>query len=318
MTRRLRLGTRTPLAHFVAIGVLLFGAERWWNTRQPAVPTPILVSGDTVDSLRRAWHEQFGREPDTGEARALVAKAVDEEILYREALASGFDRDDRIVRARLVELARFLGVAPGADPVALEGAARQLGLEQRDVIVRRHLAELARLALAKGDPLENPSEADLRVYYARHADRFVQPPRVQLTHVYLSAQHRGPAITMAATQLLDRFRREGIDPLQATAAGDPFIHGAQIPLSSRDEIERKFGPGFADAVETADLHTWVGPVRSSYGLHLVWIDQRLPTQAPSYEAVRNQVVHALLLDRSEQRLEQRLATLRGRYQVVTE
>lgn len=319
MRRLLRHGVGTPVVHFVLLGAVLFGAQRWWGSAVSAPPPSIFVSQSTVDSLRRAWHEQFGREPDAAEVRMLVAQNVDEEILYREALASGFDRDDRIVRARLADLARFLDVAPGdADPAVLENAARQLGLDQRDVIVRRHLAELSRLALAKGTPLESPSESELRAYYDTHLKRFAQPARVQLTQVYLSAQQRGAGLNDAAATLLDRLRGEGIDPQQAAALGDPFIRGARLPLSSRSEIERAFGPSFANAVASAAPRAWIGPVRSSYGLHLVWIEHRTPARPAEFATVRNQVAHAFLRERQEQRLAQRLASLRSRYRIVSE
>ena len=106
------------------------------------------------------------------------------------------------------------------------------------------------------------------------------------------------------------------DHLQSGRAYPPFIHGVQLPLASRAEIEHWFGPRFAEAVEHAEVQTWVGPIRSSYGVHLVWIHQRAPGAIPSYDAVRNQVVHALLRERSTQRLRERLAALRGRYQIV--
>jgi parvulin-like peptidyl-prolyl isomerase len=62
----------------------------------------------------------------------------------------------------------------------------------------------------------------------------------------------------------------------------------------------------------------VGPVRSSYGLHLVWVDERSPARVPPLAAVRSQVAHRLLAERGEERLRARLRTLRARYEITVE
>ena len=306
----------TPLLHFLVLGLLLFAADRWRHAAAVPAPPPIVISADDVAALRRGWHEQFGREPDAADERALIGLAVDEEVLYREALAAGLDRGDRVVRARLLELARFLRLAPDDDPQALAEAADRLGLERRDVLLRRHLAEMERLALAKGSVADLPSDAALRAYYARQAARFAQPARVELSQVYLSAQRRGPALETDARRLLDELRRRDADPRAATTFGDPFIHGAHVPLASRAEIERLFGQDFAGEVERAPTGRWVGPIRSSYGLHLVWVHQIVATQVPALDAVRGQVLHAMLREHGAQRLHERLAALRARYRVI--
>jgi len=93
------------------------------------------------------------------------------------------------------------------------------------------------------------------------------------------------------------------------------VRGAHLTSLSRSQIERIFGPGFAAAVAQAPLQAWSGPVRSSYGLHLVWIDDRVAAHAPPLEAVRNQIVHHLLHRRGADRLRARLRVLRAKYPI---
>jgi len=304
-----------PIVHFLILGSLLFVADRWRGSLAPPEPPPIVVSADEVAALRRGWHEQFGSEPTAAEERSLVRQAVDEEVLYREAVAAGLDRGDRIVRARLLELARFLRLAPDDDQPALIAAADRLGLEGQDVLLHRHLAEMARLVLAKGSPADLPSEAELRAYYEGHAASFMQPTRLEFRHVFLSAQRRGARLTDDAHDVLDELRRQRVDPAHAGSFGDPFIDGTHIGLSSRPEIERLFGSDFARAVEHVATGAWAGPIRSSYGLHLVWVERAVGMQRAPYDSVRNQVLHAALRERAAQRLQERLAIVRQRYRL---
>src|SRR2546430_861564 len=93
------------------------------------------------------------------------------------------------------------------------------------------------------------------------------PARTRLAHVYLSEQARGAAAASDALALLGELR--GAGPEAAVGRGDAFIRGAEVDGTPTD-LERIFGPGFAAAVGAAPLRTRVGPVRSTYGLHLVW------------------------------------------------
>src|SRR5207249_154686 len=42
--------------------------------------------------------------------------------------------------------------------------------------------------------------------------------------------------------------------------------------------------------ERAETRTWIGPVPSPYGLHLVWVEARVPGTPPPFEAVRERVL----------------------------
>src|SRR5438128_5049330 len=183
---------RAPLLHFLVIGALLLGLRAWL---EPAsVPRARIVIGAAdLPRLREAWTEDHGASPSGAALETLVRDAIDEEVLWREALARGFDRRDAAVRERLVRLGGFVSEEAGGSRDVLEREARRLGLERSDLVVRRHLVEMMRLAAGWLGPDDWPSEADLAAYLARHAEELAAPARTRLTHVYLSEQARGAA-----------------------------------------------------------------------------------------------------------------------------
>jgi hypothetical protein len=303
-----------PLLHFVAIGVLLFAARGWWNGR--AAREQIVVSAADVARLREAWTREHGVRPDAEAERGLLSAAIDEEVLFREALALGLDREDGAVRERLVRLGGFVGEDTDGEE-ALVAEARRLGLDRSDLVIRRHLVQMMRLATERVGAAGQPSEAELADYLARHAERFATPSRVTLAHVYLS-RRRGAELESQATALLARLRTNALSPAQAASLGDPFIRGAEIRGASAVDLEESFGAGFADALRDAPEGEWVGPVPSSYGLHLVWIRARIPGGVPPLAAVRSQVALRLLHERGAARARERMETLRARYDVVVE
>jgi peptidyl-prolyl cis-trans isomerase C len=307
--------SRAPLVHFLVLGGTLLALHSWWFPEEMVSPRPrIVVDAAELARLREAWTDEHGAPPSSVAEDTLVRDAIDEEILYREALARGFDRQDEAVRERLVRLGNFVGEEGKRDRAALEREARRLGLERSDLVIRRHLVEMMRLATGSIGPNELPTREELEVFLAEHADDFTQPARVRLEQVYFSTDKRGPAATTDARTLLDELGRATVGLGDAAGRGDAFIRGAAIDATDA-EVERIFGPTFAAAVASAPLRAWVGPVRSSYGLHLLWVDGREPRRTSPLDAVRGRVLHRWLSARSEERARAALDAMRARYEV---
>jgi hypothetical protein len=303
---------RAPLLHFVALGVLLLAGRVWWDGR--AARGQIVVTAEDVARLRDAWTREHGAPPAGRAEAALVGAVIDDEVLFREAIALGVDREDGAVRERLVRLGGFVGEDAGSAE-AMEREARRLGLDRSDLVIRRHLVQMMRLATERVGAADMPTETELGDYLARHADEFAEPARVSLAHVYLSRERRGPALEARAAEILTRLRQESIAPEDAASLGDPFIRGARVASASEDGLEQMFGPGFATALRDVQQQTWGGPLRSSYGLHLVWVRERIAGRVPPLAAVRSQVLHRLMRERGEARARERMRALRARYDV---
>ncbi len=307
---------RARALHFLLLGAAVVAVER----RAPdVVPRPaVTIDAADVALLREQWIDAHGTAPGRDAERTLVATAAEDEILHRDALALGIDRTDAAARRRLARLSEFLGEEALDGDDALARSARSLGLARGDLVVRRHLVEMMRLAASQVGPEDLPTDAELAAWLAGHPERFAQPARVRLRHVYLSRERRGPTLDADAARVRGRLVREAIDPDVAAALGDAFIHGAAVGPASAADLDRLFGADVARAVADAPSATWLGPLRSSYGVHFVWIDERLPTIVPSLDRVRAQVLHALLAERRATRQTARLAALRARWDVRVE
>jgi peptidyl-prolyl cis-trans isomerase C len=276
----------------------------------------IEISPVSLARLRSAREREAGVAPRSAAAeRALREDAIDEEVLYREALAHAeADRSDPAIRRRLVVLASELAAGGIGEGFDLEADARRLGLDRNDVVLRRYLIESMRLALSRPGPSDAPSEAEIERAYRRDAARYTAPERLVLTQIYLSRERHGAATEADAAELLERLRHDGLGADAAAHLGDPFTRGAEA-RGTLPELERSFGAGFAHALEELPLRAWAGPVASAYGLHLVWIRERAPGHLLPLDQVRGQVMQQLLQEREKDLLRTRLATLRARYRI---
>jgi parvulin-like peptidyl-prolyl isomerase len=215
---------------------------------------------------------------------------------------------------------RFLNGAEEAGERPIDGAldreARLLGLDVNDPIVRRIVVQKMRLLLARQADSEEPRDADLRDYYERHRGEYAQDPRVTLRHVFVGADTVANA--SAAVALLERLRDRHVGPAAATGLGQPFALGTQLRAQSALDLGKLFGSEFAAAVFALELGGWQGPLRSTHGLHLVWVESMRARRVAAFDSVRSRVRAELRAARRQERLAAELRDLRARYVVRVE
>jgi peptidyl-prolyl cis-trans isomerase C len=304
---------RTPLLHFLIGGAALF----WVMHRSTPPIAPVIVTAGDVSRLRLDYTRETGLEPSPADEAALVDKAIREELLFREALAHGLDQHDRSVRNWLVEQMRVLSDDPTGDPDHLYAQARALGLDRTDLVVRRILVQKMRLIAAHTGE-QPPSDAVLEAFYAGHQDEYRPPGRVTFWHVFLASSVRGSATLSDAEAQLARLQRHAPSPAQAVRQGDSFSVPPHVVGQSPAQIEKLFGAELAAAVDRAEIHTWIGPVRSPYGLHLVWIEARESSAAPPFAAVRQRVLERWQDEQRTRRVATLLHDLERRYPLRVE
>ena len=101
---------REPLLHFILIGTALFAAYHLVQRGSSAgnESTRIVLTPEDLGQLSVAWLAQGRPPPTPDQMRNLVDARVQEEILYREALAMGLDKNDTIVKRRMAQKMDFL------------------------------------------------------------------------------------------------------------------------------------------------------------------------------------------------------------------
>ena len=126
---------REPLLHFLLAGVLIFAIYELLNPAANRIDraNQIVLTKDDLRQLAVHWLAQGRPPPTIDQMRALVEQRVSEEILFREALALGLDKEDEIIKRRL---------------------AQKMGFLAEDVAA-----------------LQDPGDAELKAWFAQNADR---------------------------------------------------------------------------------------------------------------------------------------------------
>lgn len=272
---------REPLLQFLALGAALFALYAWADRGQDAGPggAELVVTASRVQGLAETFARQWGRPPSDAEVAGLVRDFVREELLAREAVALGLDRDDTIVRRRLAQKMEFL-----ADDVA---AAVE------------------------------PTDAELAAFLAAHPDRFRVEARFTFDQIFLDRQARGDRLAADAAALLAVLNAPDGGP-EPAALGDGRLLPPRKDDGGRRDVEAQFGPGFVERLAELPLGRFVWPVESGYGPHLVRVVRRTPDRAPALHEVRDDVAREWAAAKRREAQEAHLQALLARYRVTIE
>ena len=270
---------REPLLHFLLIGVVLFAAYAYINRGRIGIASPrqIVLSLDELRTMTAYFESQWHRPPTPQEFQAMVEDRIKEEVLYREGLVMGLDKDDTIVKRRMAQKVQFL-----TEDVA---AAHE------------------------------PSTVELKAWFEKNSDKFALPSRYSFRHVYFSPDKRGTDAHGDATEALAKIVGQPEDsPLIASA--DRFMFQDYYGDRAPSAIAKEFGPQFAVALERVKPGSWQGPIESGYGWHLVFVDTVIPGRVPAFEEVESEVKTAWLGEQKAQAWQKAYQTMRAKYTVL--
>lgn len=282
---------RDPLVHFLLAGGVLFGVYRVVHGPEVAATAGTrTISVDPAALLKFMQYESMAFKPEyfrkalaslpADQKSDLIDRYVREEALFREASALGLEEGDYVIRRRLVQKMLYL-----LDDTATESFA--------------------------------PSDATLLSYFRAHEDRYREAPTMTFTHVFVDETVAHP---QGAERVAQRLKRElearhvGFDA--ATGYGDRPPYLQNYIKRTASFVENQLGAGFATQIAALrPSQHWQGPIRSSYGYHLVLLTQREDARLPGLAQIRQEVSDDLLRDLVAAYREKSVKALIAGYQV---
>ena len=268
---------REPLLHFVMLGLLLWCVTEYRNAHRERYT--IHVGTAQRQYLASTYLEQFGQPPQPDQLTKLIDRYVADEIRFREGLALGLDRNDEIVRRRIIQKYEFL---------------------RSDLVV----------------PAQ-PTESILESWFQRNRMRYQTPERVSFAQVYFASPVDRPTPTAPERvgRTLALLRESHVS--RAGDLGDPFPGPSDVGALTQDEAVRMFGQSeVSEELFHIPTGQWSGPFRSGYGWHVLYVNNRLPAQLPALQEVRERVVADYLADERQVINDQQFKTLQNRYTVT--
>tara|TARA_B100000029_G_C17599798_1_gene965375 strand:- start:4010 stop:4894 length:885 start_codon:yes stop_codon:yes gene_type:complete len=280
---------KDPLLHFLGLGLGLLVLFQITGNQESENST-VIVDRETLLTFLQYQSVAFDREQfelflddmTKREIEDLIAEAVREEILHREALALELDRDDYIIRSRLVQKLRYLSEGFSNDEIVL-------------------------------------SSEEIQSYFENNRSNYDIDPFITFTHVFFNAQRRGQenALNLAEEKLIE-LNESNVSFSESSNHGDRFPYFVNYIERPPQLIASHFGGSVADALFQIAPNTsiWNGPFESSFGFHLIMVTDQEPERMPSFEEVINRVETDARAAKARENTELAIQEIMNKYDVV--
>jgi hypothetical protein len=246
---------KDPLVYFLLFGFGLFVLFEFVASDDAAYDSRVIkVDRDALLTFVQYRSRAF--EPQAAAARLdnmpeheldrLIADYVREEALHREAKALGVDKNDYIIKRRMIQSIEF--ITDGFVTAAVDVS---------DDVVAAH-------------------------YEANREDYYISP-FATFTHVFFDGERRSRDETVAlATAKLGELNRRQVPFSDAPRHGDRFPYFLNYVERDPQFVASHFGLPMAEEVfrlESSDSR-WHGPFESQYGMHLVLLTRKAEGRYP--------------------------------------
>lgn len=168
------------MLYFLLLGGALFALFQLVSDESfsdPEQREEIVVSEGRINALLQRFEKTWRRPPTRVELDGLIQNFVREEVMYREALALGLDRDDPVVRRRLRQKLEFISEALAA--------------------------------------LEEPGDEELQAFLDANAESYRQPSRFSFRQVFINSPESSQKAKTEALELLAALRSDRINAAEA-------------------------------------------------------------------------------------------------------
>lgn len=269
---------KEPLIHFLLLGGGFFLLYNWVAAPEDtAALQEIILTQSRKENLVHQFESKWKRAPSQVEEQALFQTYFREEVLYREALASGLDQNDVIVRDRLIEKMKFMAEDLAAVP--------------------------------------SPTDSGLQAFYQANKEQFQRSASTSFRQVFFNTDSEQSPTEIEG--LLTQLNSEGATA-NLTGIGQNEMLGDQFGELPPQDIAALFGEGFAAKIQQAPPESWIGPIESKLGLHLICITKRSPQETTGFESARPAVTYAWRQAQKQIALETHFNNLEAGYQLKEE
>lgn len=239
-----------PLLQFLFLGTAVFSLYFVMDRSPPAADKHLIEIGNgQLAQMFDTFSKTWQRPPTEVEFKGLIDSYVKEEIFYREGQTMGLDQDDTVVRRRMQQKMEFL----------LEPSAEQL----------------------------TPAPGELEAYLNAHADEYRLPPQLAFRQVFFRSDRPEDQGELAATDALILLKADPASNI--STMGDSTLLPERTDLTTPETIATIFDERFAKELQSVPIRQWSGPIRSQYGIHLVFVENAVTSRAPLLKDVKSAV-----------------------------
>ena len=298
--------------HFLLLGAALYAVL----TALYPEPKPILgpPNPTRLELMADSYAKMVGGLPTEADIERFIDLELRDELLFLEALDRQLHLLDPVVDQRILRNMRFLSPDSELDDTVLVEQGRQLNMHLTDEVIRRRLLQVMTQLIIAGAGLDEPSESAMKAAFEARKNTFREPARVGFSHVFL-----GEVSQEEAAIILQQIKANALPPSEAILLGKAFLSGFHFASSTWQEVNSRLGREFTVALQAASpgqaVKSWLGPIASVYGKHLVYVETFTPERDQRLDEVADKLRWDLKTEAEEQAVDNAVAEWMAGYEV---
>lgn len=190
--------------------------------------------------------------------------------------------------------------------------ALKMNLDHNDEIIKRRLSQKLEFLSSDFASLKTIEDDELQVYFDENIETYRQPSSYSFYQIiFTSDNHQSPE--EKANEILKNFPSASIEDMKAK--GDSFAFNYEFNEINSNQLRIKFGTGFPEQMESLEIQKWVGPIRSGFGYHLIFISEKITSYIPKLDEVKEKVLTDFEYDYQETMIEDIYKGLKQNYTI---
>jgi parvulin-like peptidyl-prolyl isomerase len=231
----------------------------------------------------------------------IRTKALDQEVAAAQVVITEEEIDNEIERERQ-DLARVESRRARSDPKA--GAARtleQMAEQKYNMSFKGYRQIVKRWLLVRKLILrrERPSENEILLWFYQNKERYDDPPRVTVSHIYIAKEDPKTGRVRTATEIAQYIAmvRDGLMKGQDFGAlamrysedYDTKAVGGKLGTIDERSARSSLEPSFVDAMMAMKPGQSGGPIETPRGHHFIHVSAREEGRRVEYERIKARV-----------------------------
>ena len=171
--------------------------------------------------------------------------------------------------------------------------ALKMKLDHNDEIIKRRLAQKMQFLSNDLASINEPTKEELEKYYDKHFENYLRPYFFSFYQIVFSPDNRENA-KQDAEIIMSQIGDDSFEEVKTKGDALPFPFFFQN--TDADNLNRQLGINFSQSLERIETDSWVGPIQSGFGYHLIYLTERTGPQIPELNSIKKDLLRDMEYD----------------------
>ncbi len=243
---------------------------------------------------------------------SILKKMIDDEIIQQRAKDLGLTLDRFERTAALDKYKARMG-----GPKGFEVFLQQQNLSEEQIL-ETVSNDLLREKIAEKTGKTEVTEEEIKAHYEANPRLYVQPEMVHARHILIKLNPNDPK---EKQELVFKKAQSVFKEAQSGQSFESLVQKYSEGPSAKQNGDLGFFPRgrmvkeFEDVAFSAPLKTPAGPVKTDFGYHIIYVDEKTPEQTAPLAEVHQRIKELISRNKNARKSEDLLTTLRKESEV---